>query len=763
MAAEAPSIISLAEAALSGDLLFVALPGEDLTAVYASALSSIGSSLKQHVRPTAQPEDLVRLLAHNETSDLAHGMLGTLIVDKTKVPEAKAKESWTGRKWLLAGHGRKELGPELTAANIARLSFLHADLVDAIFVDFERRVSSLCALLLDGEEAAGSAPAKTLAVQVGRSAEMLVAIYSQYTQALLAPAARRMGFERLTRTCTLALKSVFSVFPESTASPHLMVAIVWRHVHTTVNYFWDQCGVSAVTSAMVTDEWTRAMEATGAAFGEAAAGISNSKDPSLLKSQLWSQLLMSVLDVESISGPFSLAGGLDAAVREASDAANKYTTTLLIALSNGARSPATAAKAVELGAHQKLQPLTFHDDPSIAFWACHAICLLANHPETQGTVDASGCLTDVTGVLRLLTLPYAALDGDRYFLEDDITSMRDLCKTDNPLPLRMCGAMKLGSYCRGATAALAKGAKEPLAILERSGVDSVGRVLCVDPDAFLYLSGIALLHMLTLPLPMYRDPARAAAAAAATAHDTAVLFWTIDAVCDWVGKQPFRQYRQLFRDCLVDGTMLATLSDAELSDMGMSNTLHRKAVRSAIGRLLFKSGLSYEHAVVAASPASAAVEPNGHLLHTVTGADVGLSSTPFMSPPRPLVVVGGGGGGGSGGFFEHVEAKRTDVFISYRRKTGAVLARLLDLHLRMAGLTTFLDVENLGTGAFDVALKSQLSGANNVVVILSEGALDRCLTDHDNKDFVRKEIAMALATSKNTVPVLMDVSRRRMR
>ena len=65
-------------------------------------------------------------------------------------------------------------------------------------------------------------------------------------------------------------------------------------------------------------------------------------------------------------------------------------------------------------------------------------------------------------------------------------------------------------------------------------------------------------------------------------------------------------------------------------------------------------------------------------------------------------------------------------------------------------------MENLGTGAFDVALKTQLSGANNVVLILSEGALDRCLADHDNKDFVRKEIAMALATGKNTVPVMMD-------
>lgn len=40
-----------------------------------------------------------------------------------------------------------------------------------------------------------------------------------------------------------------------------------------------------------------------------------------------------------------------------------------------------------------------------------------------------------------------------------------------------------------------------------------------------------------------------------------------------------------------------------------------------------------------------------------------------------------------------------------------------------------------------------------MVVVLSEGALDRCITDTDHKDFVRKEIALALAMNKTIVPV----------
>jgi hypothetical protein len=66
------------------------------------------------------------------------------------------------------------------------------------------------------------------------------------------------------------------------------------------------------------------------------------------------------------------------------------------------------------------------------------------------------------------------------------------------------------------------------------------------------------------------------------------------------------------------------------------------------------------------------------------------------------------------------------------------------------------DVENLGQGAFDVALKQQLAASRNVVVVLSEASLDRCVTDHDNKDFVRKEISMALKMGKNIVPVSTD-------
>ncbi len=67
----------------------------------------------------------------------------------------------------------------------------------------------------------------------------------------------------------------------------------------------------------------------------------------------------------------------------------------------------------------------------------------------------------------------------------------------------------------------------------------------------------------------------------------------------------------------------------------------------------------------------------------------------------------------------------------------------------------FLDVENLGSGAFDEKLWSSLSSAKNVVCVWTKGCMDRFLNDGDpaQDDFVRKEYALALRLKKNIVPV----------
>jgi hypothetical protein len=94
-----------------------------------------------------------------------------------------------------------------------------------------------------------------------------------------------------------------------------------------------------------------------------------------------------------------------------------------------------------------------------------------------------------------------------------------------------------------------------------------------------------------------------------------------------------------------------------------------------------------------------------------------------------------------------------DVFISYRRENGAAEARLIRAELERQGWQVFLDVEDLNRGYFDQALLRCISDAPNFVIILSPGCLERC---SNTDDWLRQEIAHAISTERNIVPVLIS-------
>jgi len=90
------------------------------------------------------------------------------------------------------------------------------------------------------------------------------------------------------------------------------------------------------------------------------------------------------------------------------------------------------------------------------------------------------------------------------------------------------------------------------------------------------------------------------------------------------------------------------------------------------------------------------------------------------------------------------------VFISYRRDGGDGLAGRVRDALVQRGFSVFLDVEDLKTGKFNEALLHEIEACSDFIVILSSGALDRCMNEGD---WVRLEIAHALKLQKNIVPV----------
>ena len=97
--------------------------------------------------------------------------------------------------------------------------------------------------------------------------------------------------------------------------------------------------------------------------------------------------------------------------------------------------------------------------------------------------------------------------------------------------------------------------------------------------------------------------------------------------------------------------------------------------------------------------------------------------------------------------------KKYDVFISYRRDCGSQLASLLKVYLEVRGLSTFLDVASLGGGKFDDALLSVIRQCLNVVVVLSQDSLKRCMGDHRIEDWLHREVVCALQNEVTVVPL----------
>lgn len=80
---------------------------------------------------------------------------------------------------------------------------------------------------------------------------------------------------------------------------------------------------------------------------------------------------------------------------------------------------------------------------------------------------------------------------------------------------------------------------------------------------------------------------------------------------------------------------------------------------------------------------------------------------------------------------------RIDFFISYRRSNGTHLASLVKTLLQMRKYRVFLDIERLKGGRFDHKLMDSIKRSDNFILVLTEGALDRCSMDV-SIDWVRR-------------------------
>lgn len=100
-----------------------------------------------------------------------------------------------------------------------------------------------------------------------------------------------------------------------------------------------------------------------------------------------------------------------------------------------------------------------------------------------------------------------------------------------------------------------------------------------------------------------------------------------------------------------------------------------------------------------------------------------------------------------------------DIFISYRRVGGKNYARTIKPELEKRGFRVFLDFDELKDGVFDQRIMNAIEEAPVFLLILSEGALDRCVNEGD---WVREEILHAQKTRRHIVPVEVDKTFRKL-
>lgn len=94
-----------------------------------------------------------------------------------------------------------------------------------------------------------------------------------------------------------------------------------------------------------------------------------------------------------------------------------------------------------------------------------------------------------------------------------------------------------------------------------------------------------------------------------------------------------------------------------------------------------------------------------------------------------------------------------DVFISYRRKLGFAVAKMISELLKAKGLSAFVDLDELRNGKFDEKILDAIEATPSFILILTPGSLDRC---GEEGDWLTREIDKAVETGRNIIPILCE-------
>lgn len=378
-----------------------------------------------------------------------------------------------------------------------------------------------------------------------------------------------------------------------------------------------------------------------------------------------------------------------------------------------------------------LFPLAFGEDDTVQYYACLAIVVLTNNPDIENEVINSGTLDlvepfvmnhDPAGFAKSFT---AHVHGQSInwlmHLVPLLSARRIEARNLAAFHFRMEAAIKTE---RGQAEVFREiGAIEPLKSLAKSP-NAVAAKLAAQT---LQLIGEIVPPQLTEQVPL----------------------WTTSDVCAWIKLIGFEELERSFADSHIDGDLLLQMSDENLrNDIGVTNGMQRmhfdRELRSLkkitdyssvdndrISELL--QSISPEYVIYTYPFLTAGITKK--TLRRITEDQLSFECGIANSIHRKDIIQ-------EIQKFSHDNDdhhdRPLDIFISYRRSNGSQLASLLKVYLQLRGYSVFLDVEQLENGKFDENILKNLRDAKHFLLLLTPNALDRCINDPENKDWIRK-------------------------
>ncbi|XP_022112643.2 NAD(+) hydrolase sarm1 isoform X2 [Pieris rapae] len=397
-----------------------------------------------------------------------------------------------------------------------------------------------------------------------------------------------------------------------------------------------------------------------------------------------------------------------------------------------------------------LFPLAFHHDDNIKYYACLAIAVLVANKEIEAAVLKSGTLE--------LVEPFVTSHNPSEFARSNLAhahgqSKAWLQKLVPVLSSKREEARNLAAFHFCMEAGIKKQQCKTEIFREIGAIEPLKKVAsCPNAIASKFAAqtlrfiGEEVPHKLSQQVPL----------------------WSIEDVKEWVKQIGFIEYANEFYESKVDGDLLLQITEENLrDDIGLTNGIKRKRFARELQQLKkmadyslrdtcslheFLQSIGPEYTIYTYSMLNAGVDKKSifglsdeqlenecyiknsiHRLRILNAIRDYESRLPSLEEDNMV--------------------KNLDVFISYRRSNGSQLASLLKVHLNLRGFTIFIDVERLEAGKFENLLQS-IRQAKHFLLVLTPNALDKCMHDSEQKDWLHREIVAALQSQCNIVPII---------